>query len=117
MRPMVRPSKRPNSLAFQCFVALLVAALVHPPVSLAAAPDLLTRISLGATGPRIAVVVVSQDQRAVQQQGALEGAAEAALERAARFSVVAVHDAFNPTAAKKRDAKLEEAAEKMKAGR
>jgi len=116
MRPM-RPSSRPASLALQCFIALLVVALVRPPVAQASVPEALTDLSLGAGAPRIAVVVVSQDLRASQQQGALEGAAEAALERAARFSVLTVHDAFNPTAAKKQDDRLEESREKIKAGR
>ncbi|MDP1826352.1 MAG: PEGA domain-containing protein [Archangium sp.] len=114
---MVRPSSRPASLALQCFVALLVVALVRPPVAQASPPQFLTAVSLGASGPRIAVVVVSQDLRASQQQGALEGAAEAALERAARFTVIPVHDAFNPTAAKKQEARLEESRASMKAGR
>lgn len=117
MRPMVRPSSRPASLALQCFVALLVVALVRPPIAQASPPELLTAVSLGATGPRIAVVVVSQDLRASQQQGALEGAAEAALERATRFTVIPVHDAFNPSAAKKQDARLEESRANMKAGK
>lgn len=116
MRPM-RPSSRPASLALQCFIALLVVALVRTPVAQASVPELLTEVSLAAGAPRIAVVVVSQDLRASQQQGALEGAAEAALERAARFSVISVHDAFNPTAAKKQDDRLEESREKMKLGR
>ena len=116
MRPM-RPSSRPASLALQCFIALLVVALVRPPVAQASVPELLTEVSLAAGAPRIAVVVVSQDLRASQQQGALEGSAEAALERAARFSVISVHDAFNPTAAKKQDDRLEESREKMKLGR
>lgn len=116
MRPMAHPSKRPASLALQCFIAVLVVALVRPPPAQASAPELLTEMSLGASAPRIAVVVVSQDLRASQQQGALEGAGEAALERAARFSVIAVHDAFNPTAAQKQDARLEEARGLMKSG-
>lgn len=117
MRPMVRPSKRPASGFLQCFIAVLVVALVRPPPAQASAAELLTRLSLGASAPRIAVLVVSQDLRASQQQGALEGAGEAALERSARFSVVTAHDAFNPAAAKKQDARLEESREKMKSGR
>ncbi len=114
---IMRPSSRPASLALQCFIALLVVALVRPPPVQASAPELLTQLTLAASGPRIAVVVVSQDLRASQQQGALEGAAEAALERAARFTLISVHDAFNPNVAKKQEAKLEEAREKMKAGK
>ncbi len=114
---MPRASSRPAPLALQCFIAVLVVALVRPPLAQASPPELLTALSLGASGPRIAVVVINQDLRASQQQGALEGAAEAALERATRFSVISVHDAFNPSAARKQDAKLEEARELMKAGR
>lgn len=116
MRPM-RPSSRPASLALQGFIALMVVALVRPPLAQASVPELLTEFSLAAGAPRIAVVVVSQDLRASQQQGALEGAGEAALERAARFSVISVHDAFNPTAAKKQDDQLEDSRQKMKTGR
>ena len=117
MRPMAHPSKRPASLALQCFIALLVVALVRPPVAWASAPELLTELSLGAGSPRVAVVVVSQDLRASQQQGALEGAGEAALERASRFSVLTVHDAFNPTAAQKQAENVESSREKMKTGK
>jgi hypothetical protein len=113
----MRSSKRPASIALQSFVALLVVALVRPPPVLASPPEFLAGLTLAATGPRIAVVVVSQDLRASQQQGALEGAAEGALERAARFTVIPVHDAFNPAAAKKQDANLEDAREKMKSGK
>ena len=116
MRPM-RPSSRPASLALQCFIALLVVALVRPPVAQASAPELLTDVVLAASGPRIAVVVVSQDLRASQQQGALEAAAEAALDRDARFSVISVHDAFNPAAAQRQDDRLDDSREKMKVGR
>ncbi len=116
MRAM-RPSSRPASLALQCFIALLVVALVRPPPAQASAPEFFTQLTLAASGPRIAVVVVSQDLRASQQQGALEGAAEAALDRAARFTVIPVHDAFNPNAAKKQETRLEEAREKMKSGK
>ncbi len=113
----MRSSKRPASLALQCFIALLVVALVRPPVAVAAPPDLLTHVALAATGPRIAVVVVSQDAKAAAQQGALEGAAQDALERATRFTVVPAHDAFNPVAAKKREERLADSQEKLKAGK
>lgn len=118
MRPM-RPSSRPASLALQCFIALLSVAVVRVPPARAAssAPELFTQLALNASGPRIAVVVVSQDLRASQQQGALEGAAEAALERATRFNVIPVHDAFNPTAAKKQEEAVDESREKMKTGK
>ena len=118
MRPMVRPSMRPASRALQSFIAVLVVALARPPVARAAsAPELLAEVTLGASAPRIAVVVVSQDLRASQQQGALEGSAEAALDRAARFTVISVHDAFNPSAAKKQDERLEDSRANMKAGK
>lgn len=118
MGPM-RPSSRPASLALQCFIALLSIALVRvPPAAAAPSPrELLADITLNASGPRIAVVVVSQDLRASQQQGALEGAAEAALDRATRFNVIPVHDAFNPTAAKKQEGSLDDSREKMKTGK
>lgn len=97
---------RPMAYALRhWWAAVLVAAAVTP--MLAAAEG----------GPRIAVVVVSKDMPTLQQQGVLEGAAEAALGRASRFSVVPVHNAFNPAATKKRDAKLEEAKGLMQAGK
>ena len=119
MRTMVRPSMRPASLALQSFIAVLVVALARPPVAFAgpSAAELLTDVTLGASSPRIAVVVVCQDLRAAQQQGALEGAAEAALDRATRFTVVTVHDAFNPSAAKRQDEKLEDSRGSMKSGK
>ena len=40
MGPMVRPSSRPSSLALQCFIAVLVVALVRPPPAQASAPEL-----------------------------------------------------------------------------
>lgn len=113
---MVSPSKRPASPALQCLVAALVAGLVFPRQVQASVSDLVPRVSLGASGPRIAVLVVTQDRPAALQQGALEGAAEASLERAGRFSVIPVHDALNPTDANSRQVKLEAAREKVKAG-
>ena len=104
-------------MALQCFIAVLVVALVRPPAASAAPPELLARLILAATGPRIAVVVVSLDAKAAAQQGALEGAADEALERASRFTLVPAHDAFSPGAAKKRDARIDEAREKMKSGK
>ena len=113
---MVRPSKPPASLLAQALIATLVVALARPTVALASPPELLARVAVAASGPRVAVVVVSLDLPAAQKQGALEAAAEAALERAARFDVLSTHDAFNPNARKVRDQKLEESRARMKAG-
>lgn len=74
-------------------------------------------IAVADGAPRIAVVVVSKDMPTLQQQGVLEGAAEAALNRASRFVVLPVHHAFNPVATKRREAKLEEAKALMNAGK
>lgn len=98
-------------------IAFLVAALAAPSVARATPLEPMTQVSLGAAGPKISVVVVSLDAKASATQGALEGAAEEALERAARFTVVPTRDAFNPNAAKRREGVLEETREKMKAGK
>jgi len=97
-------------------IAFLVAALA-PGVARAAPLEPLAQVSLGATGPKVSVVVVSLDAKASATQGALEGAAEDALERAARFTVVPARDAFNPAAAKRREGVLDETRAKMKAGK
>lgn len=107
-----------RSAATQIFVALLVSALAHPQVGVAATPSLgLTQLSLSAAGPRVSVFVVPVDLSASQQQGVLEGATLAALEKAGRFTVVAPHDAFNPAAAQKRAEALVAAREKLKGGK
>lgn len=98
-------------------IAFLVAALAVPGVARAAPLEPLAQVSLGATGPKISVVVVSLDAKASATQGALEGAAEDALERAARFTVVPTRDAFNPAAAKRREGVLDDTRAKMKAGK
>jgi hypothetical protein len=115
---MMRASMRAASPALQCFIAVLVIALVRVPAAQAApAPSMLASAVLGATGPKVAVVVVAQDLRAASQQGALEGAAEAALERSGRFTVIPVHDAFNPAAATKMSERVEESRARTKAGK
>ena len=114
MRAMC-PSKRPASVALQTLVALLVAALVRPP-AWAALPSDVPRIALAASGPKIAVVVISQDAKASPQKGALEGAAEAALIKASRFDVRTVQDAFNPDRAAGRAKSLENARARIKEG-
>lgn len=107
-----------RSAAVQIIVALLVSALARPSVGVAATPvTALTQVSLAATGPRVAVFVVPLDLSASQQQGALEGAAEAALVRAERFTVVPVQDAFNPEAARQHAAAVDGAREKLKTGK
>ncbi|MBL8911576.1 MAG: PEGA domain-containing protein, partial [Archangium sp.] len=83
----------------------------------AAPPEFLVSTTLAAGGPKIAVVVVSLDAKASAQQGAVEGAAEEALIRASRFTVLMNHEAFNPGAAKKRTAALDDATAKIKAGK
>lgn len=107
-----------RSAAVQIIVALLVSALVRPQVGVAAtAPIALTQVVLAASGPRVAVFVVPLDLSAAQQQGALEGAAEAALEKTGRFVVSPVQDAFNPGAAKKHADLVDAAREKLKSGK
>lgn len=108
-------SSRPASVALQALLAVLISALVRPPVW-AAAPTHVARLVLAASGPKVAVVVISQDAKAAPQQGALEGAAEAALVRAARFDVLSVQDAFNPDRAQERAASLENAQKRIKEG-
>ncbi len=111
---MLRTSK---PVALQVLAATLIAGLARPPVAFAAVPLALTRVTLAATGPRVGVFVVALDARAAQQKGLLEGAAEAALERATRFTVVPVQEAFNPAATRGRATRGADAAAKLKAGK
>ncbi|MFZ5442964.1 MAG: PEGA domain-containing protein, partial [Myxococcota bacterium] len=104
-------------MALQCFIAVLVVSIARPPLALAAPPSLLPPLALAASGPRVSVVVVSLDAKAGAQQGALEGAALEALDRAARFTVLAPHDAFNPGMFEKRQDAVTAAAEKLKLGK
>lgn len=112
----MRSSMRHGSAALEIFIALLVSTLARPgfgaPVS-----SSLPSVVLAATGPRIAVVIVSQDAKAAPLQGQLEGAAEDALVRASRFTIVSVQDAFNPDRAKKRAASLENQKKKLNEGK
>jgi DNA segregation ATPase FtsK/SpoIIIE-like protein len=100
----------------QALIAFLVVSLAMPARSFASAPEALVTTTLSAGGPKISVVVVSLDAKASAQQGALEGAAEDALIRASRFTVLLNHEAFNPGAAKKRAEALSEAADMVKFG-
>jgi hypothetical protein len=113
---MLRTSK---PVALQVLAATLVAGLCRPPVALAALPvaEALPRVALAAPSPRVGVFVVSLDARAAQQKGLLEGAAEAALERATRFTVVPVQEAFNPAATRGRATRAGDASQKLKAGK
>lgn len=113
---MLRTSK---PVALQVLAATLVAGLCRPPVTLAAVPVAAAwpRVALGAASPRVGVFVVSLDARAAQQKGLLEGAAEAALERATRFTVVPVQEAFNPAATRGRATRAGDAAQKLKDGK
>lgn len=107
-----------RAVAVQLLTAGLVAALARPPLAYAAPSErLLPHLVLGATGPRVAVFVVGLDPKAKQNVTELEHAAEDALERAGRFQLVPAQDAANPTAAKAREEKLEQAAAKVAEGK
>ncbi|MGV3622858.1 MAG: PEGA domain-containing protein, partial [Archangium sp.] len=107
-----------RSVGVQIVVAFLVSALARPSLGFAASPRaVLPQIALRATGPRVAVFVVPLDLSASQQQGALEGAAEASLAKAERFTVVPVQDAFNPAAAGKHAQAVDDARAKLKTGK
>lgn len=107
-----------RAVAVQLLTAGLVAALARPPVAYAAPSErLLPHLVLGATGPRVAVFVVGLDPKSKQNVTDLEHAAEDAVERAGRFQLVPAQDAANPTAAKARDEKLEQAAAKVAEGK
>lgn len=117
---MVRPPKvgrAVRAVAVQVLAAALVAALARPPVAFAASERLLPHVVLGATGPRVAVFVVGLDPKSRQHATELEQAAEGAAERSARFQLVPAQDAANPTFAKAREDKLEEAAAKVAQGK
>lgn len=102
-------------MATHGLVALLVSLLARPSVG---APGFaLTSTTLGATGPKVTVLVVPMDLRSAQEQGAIEAAAEAALTKAGRFTVVPVQDAFNPTNAVKRAELMATAREKLSSGK
>lgn len=121
MTDMVRPSTARHSLAVQVLAAGLVAGLARPPVALGASEGpsakLLPRVVLGASGPRVAVFVAALDPKAKQHATELEQAAEGATERSERCQLVPAQDAANPTAAKARADKVQEAAEKVAQGR
>ncbi len=102
-------------MATQGLVALLVSLLARP--GFGAPSFALTQMTLAAAGPRVAVLVVPMDLRSSQQQGSIEAAAEAALEKAGRFNVVPVQDAFSPVEAKKRGDMVALAREKLASGK
>lgn len=107
-----------RAAAMQLLTAGLVAALVRPPVAYAAPSErLLPHLVLGATGPRVAVFVVGLDPKSRQHATELEQAAEGATERSGRFQLVPSQDAANPTAAKAREEKLEQATAKVTEGK
>ncbi|MCC6332734.1 MAG: PEGA domain-containing protein [Myxococcales bacterium] len=117
---MVRLSRERRAarpLAVQVMAAGLVALLVRPPAAQAASDKLLPHLVLGATGPRVAVFVVSLDPKAKQHASELEQAAERATEKTERLELVPAQDAANPTFARARAEKLEQAAEKVKQGK
>lgn len=117
---MVRPPKvgrAVRAVAVQVLAAALVAALARPPVAFAASERLLPHVVLGATGPRVAVFVVGLDPKSRQHATELEQAAEGAAERSGRFQLVPSQDAANPTFAKAREDKLEQAQAKVTQGK
>ncbi|GMU62201.1 MAG: hypothetical protein AMXMBFR34_39640 [Myxococcaceae bacterium] len=117
---MVRLSRERRAarpLAVQVMTAGLVALLVRPPVAQAASDKLLPHLVLGATGPRVAVFVVPLDPKAKQHASELEQAAERATEKTERLELIPAQDAANPTFARARAEKLEQAAEKVKQGK
>lgn len=116
MRRMVRTSTCPRARAVQLLCAALIAGLARPPAALAA-PATPLPLLLASASPRVAVVVVPLDARAAQYRGELEGAAEAALSRAGRFTVAPGMDAWNPTAAAARRARAEDALTQVKVGK
>ncbi len=107
------------SLAAHGVVALVIAGLVRPPLAQAeVVPErFLPTLALAVTGPKVGVAVVGLDARARAQGGLLEAEAEAAVLRSGRLTLVTVHDAFNPEAAKRRRASGAEARAKVDAGR
>ena len=107
---MVRP------LSVRLVVAMIIGGLVRPPAGWA--EPLVPHLVLTASGgPSIAVLAVGLDPRAQGQLGALEAAAEGALTRAGRFTVVPVQDVANPAAGRGRKEKLAEARAKVREGR
>ncbi len=105
-----------RSLSAHLLIAALVAGLVRPPVATALPAQFLPELVAGASGPSVAVVVVTLDLKARAQAGLLEAEAEAAVTRSGRLALVTGHDAFNPDAAKKRAQALASAREKVAQG-
>lgn len=105
-------------LSVQVLVAVIIGGLVRPPFGWAEGPTLVPRLSLTASGgPSITVVAMGLDPRAQGRLGPLEVAAEGALTRSGRFTVIPVQDAANPDAGRSRQEKLAEARAKVRAGR
>jgi hypothetical protein len=111
---MMRSSK---AIALQGLVALLVAGLARPPVAVASPLSLTPSVTLTAAGPKVGVFFVGLDARAAQEKGLLEDAAEAALTRATRFTVVPVQDVFNPAAAMGRKRRADDATKQAQVGK
>ena len=102
----------------QVLVAVIIGGLVRPPVGWAEGPTLVPRLSLTASGgPSITVVAIGLDPRAQGGLGPLEVAAEGALARSGRFTVIPVQDAASPDASRARQEKLAEARAKVRVGR
>jgi len=112
-----RARRARRTVAVPLLAAALVSMLARPPVAFAASDKLLPSLVLGATGARVAVVVVPLDPKARQHAAELEQAAEGATERSGKAQLVPAQDAQNPTFAAARAEKLEQAAAKMAQGK
>ncbi len=97
-------------------VAFLVAALARGPAVAAPVSLLPSVIPAAGDGPRLVVVTVGLDPKTKGKLGALEAAAEEAVDRAGRFTLVPASLAFDPNVEKGQDASLQEARGRIKDG-
>ncbi len=97
-------------------VAFLVSSLVRGNAYAVPAKLLPTVVAAEPAGPRVAVVAIGIDKLARSQQGLIEAAAEEAVARSGRFTLVPLAEAYAPGDAKARAAKEQDAAGRVKEG-
>lgn len=102
-------------LPIQLLVALLTVTLVRGPAH-AMPAELLPTVVHASGGPRLVVVALGLDKRARTQVGLLEAAGEDAAKRAGRFELLPTVDAYEPSEARARATREQDAAAKLKDG-
>jgi hypothetical protein len=103
-------------LPSSALVAFLVAALARGPAVAAPLSLVPSVVPAAEDGPKLVVVTVGLDPKTKGKLGALGAAAEDAVERAGRFSLVPASLAFDPNVVKGQEAALQDARGRIKDG-